>query len=36
MQPYLTDAGVLVPASVYLVTAAGAGLARAGTELAPG
>ena len=33
MQPYLTDAGVLMPASVHLVTAfAAAGPARAGTE----
>jgi len=35
MQPYLTDAGVLVPASVHLVTAAAAGPARAGTGLEP-
>ena len=34
MQPYLTDAGVLVPASVHLVTArAASGPARAGMEL---
>jgi SAM-dependent methyltransferase len=33
MQPYLTDAGVLVPASVHLVTAAAADPARAGTGL---
>lgn len=33
MQPYLTDAGVLMPASVHLVTAfASAGPARVGTE----
>jgi len=36
MQPYLTDAGVLVPASVHFVTAAAAGPARAGTGLEPG
>jgi len=36
MQPYLTDAGALVPASVYLVTAAAAGSARVGTGLEPG
>jgi len=36
MQPYLTDGGVLVPASVHLVTADAAGPARAGTELEPG
>jgi SAM-dependent methyltransferase len=35
MQPYLTDAGVLVPASVHLVTAVAAGRAGAGTELEP-
>jgi SAM-dependent methyltransferase len=36
MQPYLTDAGVLIPASVHLVTATAAGPAWAGTELEPG
>jgi len=36
MQHYLTDAGVLVPASVHFVTAAAAGPARAGTGLEPG
>jgi hypothetical protein len=36
MQPYLTDAGVLLPASVHLVTAAAAGRGRAGTGPEPG
>ncbi len=36
MQPYLTDVGVLIPASVHLVTAAAAGPVRARTELEPG
>ena len=35
-QPYLTDAGALVPASVHLVTAAAAGPTRAGTGPEPG
>ncbi len=36
MRPYLTDAGVLLPASVHLVTATAAGPARGGTGLEPG